>query len=63
MKAVILAGGKGSRIWPYNYCRHKTNIPIGNKPIIRHQIEALRKTGIEEILIVGDVFTQELKHD
>lgn len=62
MKAVILAGGLGSRIWPYNSCRNKTMIPIGNKPIVAHQVIALEKAGIEEIIVVGSHHMAEIKH-
>jgi NDP-sugar pyrophosphorylase family protein len=36
MKAFILAGGKGSRMWPYADVRNKAMLPVSNKPVIAH---------------------------
>ena len=52
-KAVILAGGLGTRFLPATLCLAKELFPIGDKPIIMYHIEDLIKAGIDEILIVG----------
>lgn len=49
MKAVILAGGHATRLWPITKERAKPLLPLGDKPIIEHIIEEL--DGFEEILI------------
>ncbi len=51
MQALILAAGASSRFWPLN-CRHKSLIKIMGKPLILYLIEALKKEGIKEILVI-----------
>ena len=43
MKSVILVGGKGEKVWPYNEIRNKTMLPISNKPIVAYTVDAIRK--------------------
>ncbi len=50
--AVILAGGKGTRLQSVLKNTPKALVKIGNKPIIEYQIILLRKHGIEEIWIL-----------
>lgn len=50
--AVILAGGKGERLYPLTKETPKVLIEIGGKPIIEHQILLLKKQGIKEIWIM-----------
>jgi mannose-1-phosphate guanylyltransferase len=52
MKAVILAGGLGTRLQPYTFFIPKPMLPLGNKPLLEYLIEWLRNAGgIEEIVI------------
>ena len=60
-KAMILAGGLGTRFLPATLCLAKELFPIGNKPIIMYHIEDLVKAGINDILIVGNKLKQETK--
>ncbi len=54
MKAVIMAGGKGTRIAAVNSKIPKPMIPIFHKPILEYQIDCLRKQGFTDItLVVG----------
>ena len=54
MKAVIMAGGKGTRIQEINSEVPKPMIPVLGKPILQYQIEALKTQGVKDfILVVG----------
>ncbi len=49
MKAVILAGGHATRLWPITKNRAKPLLPLGQKPIIEHIVEELED--FDEVLI------------
>ena len=61
MKAVILAAGKGERLEPLTDYLPKALLPIGNKPIIEHQIEILRRLGVDEIAVVVGYLKEKIK--
>jgi len=44
MKAVILAGGLGTRLQPYTFFIPKPMLPLGNKPLLEHIIEWIKST-------------------
>ncbi len=52
MKAVIMAGGFGTRIHPLTINLPKPMIPIFNRPIILHIIALLKKHGIDELVLL-----------
>ncbi|HEX2947308.1 MAG TPA: sugar phosphate nucleotidyltransferase [Clostridia bacterium] len=49
MKAVIMAGGEGTRLRPLTCCRPKPMVPVANKPVMEHILELLKKHGITNI--------------
>ena len=51
MKAVIMAGGKGTRIASVASDIPKPMIPVLGKPILEYQLQVLKKNGYEDILI------------
>jgi mannose-1-phosphate guanylyltransferase/phosphomannomutase len=51
MKAVVMAGGSGSRLRPLTIHRPKPMIPIVNKPVMNHILDLLKKHGITEVVI------------
>lgn len=53
MEAVIMAGGKGTRIASMNPGIPKPMISIAGRPILEHQIEVLHRQGIRKIFIVA----------
>lgn len=52
MQAVILTAGEGTRMRPLTLSRPKTMLPVGGKPILQYNVEALRDVGITEILLI-----------
>lgn len=55
MKALILAGGLGTRLRPITHTRAKQLVPVANKPILFYGLEAIAEAGIKEAgLVVGD---------
>ena len=54
MKAVILAGGKGTRLAPYTKILPKPLMPIGDMPILEILLRQMQRSGVDEaILTVG----------
>jgi NDP-sugar pyrophosphorylase family protein len=51
MKAVILAGGKGTRLKPYTTVFPKPLMPLGDKPILEIIIRQLKSHGFDEVII------------
>jgi NDP-sugar pyrophosphorylase family protein len=51
MKAMILAAGFGTRLWPLTIGRTKPAIPFLNRPLINYAIDYLRHFGIEDLII------------
>lgn len=53
MKAIILAGGLGTRLQPYTFFIPKPMLPLGNKPLLEHIIEWLKSddNNIDHVII------------
>lgn len=60
MKAVILAAGKSTRLYPLTRSLPKSLLPIGEETILDHQIKALVTTGISEAVIVVGCHKQQI---
>lgn len=55
MKALVLAGGSGSRLRPITHTSAKQLLPVANKPVLFYGLEAIRDAGITNVgLVVGD---------
>jgi len=62
MKAVIMAGGKGTRIASITQDEiPKPMLTVGGKPILEHQIECLKKSSVDEIIIITGHLGEKIK--
>jgi glucose-1-phosphate thymidylyltransferase len=53
MKGIILAGGRGTRLYPLTKATNKHLLPVGREPMIYHAIRQLIAAGISDILVVS----------
>src|SRR5260370_23704355 len=55
MKALVLAGGSGSRLRPITHTSAKQLVPVANKPVLFYGLEAISASGIREVgIVVGE---------
>lgn len=52
MKGIVLAGGKGTRLFPLTKVTNKHLLPVYDRPMIYYPIQTLTDAGIKEIMIV-----------
>ncbi len=52
MKALVLAGGRGTRLRPITHTRAKQLVPVANKPVLNYGLEAIAAAGIRDVGIV-----------
>lgn len=61
IKAVLMAGGKGSRIRPLTLSRPKPLIPVANRPMIEYIVEKIRNSGYNELVVTLSYLKNQIK--
>lgn len=59
--AVILAAGKGTKLFPYADTWQKAALPLANRSLIRWQVEALQTCGVKKIIVVINHFGGQVR--
>ncbi len=61
MKAVIMAGGKGTRLRPLTSNQPKPMISIANKPCMEHIVNLLQRHGLTDIVVTVEFLSEEIQ--
>lgn len=61
MKAVVLAGGEGTRLRPLTLTRPKSMLPLGPAPVIEHLIKHLSKCGFSEVILTLGYLNEQVR--
>lgn len=62
LRGVILAAGKGSRLYPVTYNIPKPLLPIANRVTLEYAFERLKEIGVTEICIVVGEFEEQIRY-
>ena len=61
MKAVVMAGGEGSRLRPLTIERPKPMVPVVNKSVMAHIIDLLKQHGIVDVVVTVQYLANEIQ--
>ena len=62
-KAILVAGGHGSRLYPFTKISQKTLLPLYERPVIDYALGTIRRAGIKNITIISNQFIGQIaKH-
>lgn len=60
MDAILLVGGQGTRLRPLTAFRHKSLVPLLNRPAIEHLFDWLERSGIERVVLALGQLNEDL---
>jgi len=61
LKAIVMAGGEGSRLRPVTSVRPKPLAPVANKPVMHHIVDLLRRHGITDVIATLHYLADEVE--
>lgn len=61
LRAVLMAGGKGTRIRPLTLSRPKPLIPVANRPMIEYVVEKVKRAGCNEMVVTLSYLKSQVK--
>jgi len=61
MKALVLSGGRGTRLRPITHTRAKQLIPVANQPVLFYGLKAISEAGIKKVGIVVGETEEEIR--
>ena len=63
VKAILVTGGHGSRLYPFTKYTQKTLLPLYDRPVIDYALGTIRRAGINDITIIANQFIGQIaKH-
>jgi glucose-1-phosphate thymidylyltransferase len=62
VKAILVAGGHGSRLAPFTNYLQKTLLPLYDRPVIDYALGTIRRAGITDITVVSNRFVDQIAH-
>ncbi|SVE12918.1 uncharacterized protein METZ01_LOCUS465772, partial [marine metagenome] len=60
LKGILVAGGRGSRLYPFTRFTHKSLLPLHRRPVIDFALGTMRRAGITEFTIIGNHFIGQI---
>ena len=60
VRAILVAGGLGSRLAPFTNYAQKTLLPLHNRPVIDYALGTIRRAGIKDITIIANQFIGQI---
>ena len=60
VKAILVAGGHGSRLRPFTRYTQKTLLPLHERPVIDYALGTIRRAGIKDITIISNQFVGQI---
>ncbi|MEV5573195.1 glucose-1-phosphate thymidylyltransferase [Spirillospora sp. NPDC052269] len=61
MKALVLAGGSGSRLRPLSHSMPKQLIPVAGRPVLEHVIDDIRNVGVTDVAVVVGTWAGQIE--
>ncbi len=62
MKAVVMAGGEGTRLRPMTSSMPKPLLPVANRPIMEHVLRLLKRHGLTETVVTVQFLASLVKN-